>query len=409
MSCIIGGNVLNNNLCILPWIHLHAFANGDVYPCCMADYNYKLGNSRDQTFTDIWNSDGMKELRVSMINNQKHSACNKCYNIENSGGTSMRQNMNTQFSHKFTNVNTTHPDGTVDKVDMAYMDIRFSNICNFKCRSCGPTFSSMWKDEWEQLYTGGTWPRITRVKNTLEEVWEDIESWIDTVESIYFAGGEPLIMDEHYKILEYLIANNRTDINISYNTNMSTLAYKKYNLIDIWQNFKNVRIDASLDGYGKHAEYIRAGTDWNQIEKNIEHIKLHCPNIVLSISCTVSIYNAFHCIDFIKYCIDKKFVDYGDMININLVQFPELLNTQVLPIHLKNQVVEKVNKYIQDDIPEYKTSILKNNLKMYQKFLLDQNIDKFDEFVGWTKKLDGIRNENVIDILPEIKDLIEDR
>ena len=76
MSCIIGGNVLNNNLCILPWIHLHAFANGDVYPCCMADYNYKLGNSKDQTFTDIWNSDGMKELRVSMINNQKHSACN---------------------------------------------------------------------------------------------------------------------------------------------------------------------------------------------------------------------------------------------------------------------------------------------------------------------------------------------
>jgi len=406
---MIGGNVLSNNLCILPWIHLHAFANGDVYPCCMADYNFKLGNSRNQTFTEIWNSQRMKELRVSMINDQQHSACDKCYNIENSGGTSMRQNMNTQFSHKFTNVDTTHPDGTVDKVDMTYMDIRFSNICNFKCRSCGPTFSSQWKDEWEQLYTGGTWPRVTRVKNTLAEVWEDIETWIDTVEQIYFAGGEPLIMDEHYKILEYLIANNKTDIGISYNTNMSTLVYKKHNVIDLWKHFKNIRIDASLDGYGKHAEYIRAGTDWNQVEKNIEYVRSNCVNITFSISCTVSVYNAFHITDFFKYCIDKKFVDYPDNITINIVQFPELLNTQVLPMHLKNQVIEKVNKYIHNDMPTYKSSVLKNNLDMYKNYLLERNINKFDEFIGWTAKLDGIRNENVDNILPEIKALTDDR
>jgi len=406
---MIGGNVLSNNLCILPWIHLHAFANGDVYPCCMADYNFKLGNSRNQTFTEIWNSQRMKELRVSMINDQQHSACDKCYNIENSGGTSMRQNMNTQFSHKFTNVDTTHPDGTVDKVDMTYMDIRFSNICNFKCRSCGPTFSSQWKDEWEQLYTGGTWPRVTRVKNTLAEVWEDIETWIDTVEQIYFAGGEPLIMDEHYKILEYLIANNKTDIGISYNTNMSTLVYKKHNVIDLWKHFKNIRIDASLDGYGKHAEYIRAGTDWNQVEKNIEYVRSNCVNITFSISCTVSVYNAFHITDFFKYCIDKKFVNYPDNITINIVQFPELLNTQVLPMHLKNQVIEKVNKYIHNDMPTYKSSVLKNNLDMYKNYLFERNINKFDEFIGWTAKLDGIRNENVDNILPEIKALTDDR
>ena len=406
---MIGGNVLSNNFCILPWIHLHAFANGDVYPCCMADYNFKLGNSRNQTFTEIWNSQRMKELRVSMINDQQHGACNKCYNIENSGGTSMRQNMNAQFSHKFTNVDTTHPDGTVDKVDMTYMDIRFSNICNFKCRSCGPTFSSQWKDEWEQLYTGGTWPRVTRVKNTLAEVWEDIETWIDTVEQIYFAGGEPLIMDEHYKILEYLIANNKTDIGISYNTNMSTLVYKNHNVIDLWKHFKHIRIDASLDGYGKHAEYIRAGTDWNQVEKNIEYIRLNCVNITFSISCTVSVYNSFHITDFFKYCIDKKFVDYPDDIAINIVQFPELLNTQVLPMNLKNQVIEKVNKYIHNDMPTYKSSILKNNLDMYKNYLLERNINKFDEFIGWTAKLDGIRNENVDNILPEIKALTDDR
>lgn len=406
---MIGGNVLSNNFCILPWIHLHAFANGDVYPCCMADYNFKLGNSRNQTFTEIWNSERMKELRVSMINDQQHSACNKCHNIENSGGTSMRQNMNTQFSHKFTNVDTTHSDGTVDKVDMAYMDIRFSNICNFKCRSCGPTFSSQWKDEWEQLYTGGTWPRITRVKNTLVEVWEDIETWIDSVEQIYFAGGEPLIMDEHYKILEYLISNNKTDIGISYNTNMSTLVYKNHNVIDLWKHFKHIRIDASLDGYGKHAEYIRAGTDWNQVEKNIQYIRSNCLNITFSISCTVSVYNAFHITDFFKYCIDKKFVDYPDNISINIVQFPELLNTQVLPMHLKNQVIEKVNKYIHNDLPTYKSAELKNNLDMYKNYLLECNIDKFDEFIGWTAKLDGIRNENVNNILPEIKEVIDDR
>tara|TARA_Y100000389_G_C17255971_1_gene410530 strand:- start:410 stop:781 length:372 start_codon:yes stop_codon:yes gene_type:complete len=123
----------------------------------------------------------------------------------------------------------------------------------------------------------------------------------------------------------------------------------------------------------------------------------------------VSVYNAFHITDFFKYCIDKKFVDYPDNIAINIVQFPELLNTQVLPMHLKNQVIEKVNKYIHNDMPTYKSSVLKNNLDMYKNYLLERNINKFDEFIGWTAKLDGIRNENVDNILPEIKALTDDR
>jgi len=393
---------MKDNMCILPWIHLHAFANGKVYPCCLASYDYSVGNSRESSFTEIWNSERMKELRLTMLANKKHAACNKCFETERFGSTSMRQHMNKSFSHKFLNIDSTLPDGTVEQVDMSYMDIRFSNICNFKCRSCGPDFSSMWKDEWEQM-NEGSWPRITRVKNTIEEIWDDIETWIDTVEKIYFAGGEPLIMDEHYRILEYLIENNKTDIELSYNSNLSKLVYKQHNVIDLWKHFKSVRVEASLDGYGKHAEYIRRGTVWKDIENNIEHLRATSPEVDFKINCTVSAYNALHCIDFFQYCIDKKWVTKNDFF-INIVQFPEHLRAQVLPDSVLQIALQKVDKYIRDyNITD--THFIQ--LEAYKKFLLDKKVDKFNYFVSWSRKLDEIRSESLNDILPELEEFYE--
>ncbi len=393
---------MKDNMCILPWIHLHAFANGKVYPCCLASYDYSVGDSRESSFAEIWNSERMKELRLTMLQDKKHSACNKCFETERFGSTSMRQHMNNSFKHKFSNIDSTLPDGTVEKVDMSYMDIRFSNICNFKCRSCGPDFSSMWKDEWEQMHQG-SWPRITRVKNTIEEIWDDIETWIDTVEKIYFAGGEPLIMDEHYRILQYLIDNNKTDIELSYNSNLSKLVYKHHNVIDLWKNFKHVRVEASLDGYGKHAEYIRRGTVWQDIENNIEHLRSTSPEVDFKISCTVSAYNALHCIDFFQYCIDKKWVTKHDFF-INIVQFPEHLRAQVLPDSVLQIALQKVDKYIRD----YNiTDAHLTQLEAYKKFLSDKKVDKFDYFVSWSRKLDEIRSESLNDILPELEEFYE--
>ena len=215
---------MNKTFCILPWIHLHIWPNGITYPCCLTTNDYVLGNTNSSSFIELWNSSRMKELRQNIIAGKPTTGCSRCYEHEIQGYKSLRQNMNKDFQHLFSRTKLTKEDGTVDNIYMAYMDIRFSNICNFKCRTCGPELSSFWVDDAISL---GRCPqdqlKLLKIKNTLDELWQDMEEWIDTVERIYFAGGEPLIMDEHYKILEYLINIGKTNIIIYYNTNFSNL------------------------------------------------------------------------------------------------------------------------------------------------------------------------------------------
>ena len=287
------------HFCVLPWIHMHVWANGNTYPCCLSTYEYKVGNTNEKSFKELWNSEKMCAMRKNMLDDKPTEGCKKCYNIEENDGVSMRMNTNKSFSHHIKRKELTNRDGSVDDVFMSYMDIRFSNICNFKCRSCGPEFSSLWYDD---AIAQGRWSskesKIFRVKDTITELWDDMNQWIDTVEQIYFAGGEPLIMDEHYKILEYLIEIGRTDIDISYNTNLSKLKYKSKDVIELWKQFEHVTVGASLDDSGDRAELIRSGTKWKDIVNNRKRILKEVPHVKFSLTPTVSVFNVQHCIDF---------------------------------------------------------------------------------------------------------------
>ena len=88
------------------------------------------------------------------------------------------------------------------------------------------------------------------------DIIEWIDSKIDDVKYIHFAGGEPLIMDEHYYILQKLIEKDRTDVKIKYNTNLLKLRFKQHDLLDMWSNFNDIQVSASIDDIDARAEYI---------------------------------------------------------------------------------------------------------------------------------------------------------
>ena len=314
------------HFCVLPWIHMHVWANGNTYPCCLSTYEYKVGNTNEKSFKELWNSEKMCDMRKNMLDDKPTEGCKKCYDIEENNGVSMRMNTNKSFSHHIERKELTNRDGSVDDVFMSYMDIRFSNICNFKCRSCGPEFSSLWYDD---AIAQGRWSskesKIFRVKDTITELWDDMNQWIDTVEQIYFAGGEPLIMDEHYKILEHLIEIGRTDINISYNTNLSKLKYKSKDVIELWKKFEHVTVGASLDDSGARAELMRSGTKWKDIISNRKRILEEAPHVKFSLTPTVSVFNVQHCIDFFDEWIYNGLVD-TQLIEINTLVHPDYLS-----------------------------------------------------------------------------------
>jgi len=175
----------SKTVCILPWIHMYANADGNVLPCCIGDYKTPLGNTGNTPIKEIWNNSEYKKLRLQMLNNEQPSVCRQCWKHEEVGNESSRIHMNTKFAKFMPIVNETNDDGSLDEMKLRYMDIRWSNICNFKCRTCSATYSSSWAQEDGKdnifIFAGG--------KNN-DSLYEQFKEHYKDIEFFYFAGGE---------------------------------------------------------------------------------------------------------------------------------------------------------------------------------------------------------------------------
>ena len=295
--------------CMIPWIHMHAFPDGRAYPCCLGDDRHPIGNFKQDSLADVWNQEAYKIMRTNMLTETSCKECTKCYEQESNGFVSMRNSTNKNFGHHIKLVDQTLADGTMPEFKLRYYDIRFSNLCNFTCRTCGGWFSSSWYTEEEELYGKRNYPKIMFAGRTELDMWEQLEPHIPYLEQVYFAGGEPMMMEEHYRILKELVRREMFDVKLIYNTNFSRLNLKDDNVLDYWRLFKNVSVGASLDGMGSRAEYIRKGTKWDQIERNREQMLEVCPDTDFYVSATVSLYNAHHVSDFHRAWALKGYIN----------------------------------------------------------------------------------------------------
>jgi organic radical activating enzyme len=231
----------------------------------------QVGNCKTNTMTEIWNSPEQKQLRQDMLTETKNDACGRCYEQEESGFFSGRQSANKHHGHHIHRTQNTEEDGQFNDFEMTYWDIRFSNLCNLSCRSCGHIFSSSWYKDQVQL-AGPEWEKNNSVLNYAgrfkTDMMEQLMEHLDHVEQIYFAGGEPLMMDEHYVILEELERRGRFDVRLIYNSNFTQVKLKDRMVFDYWKKFDSVAVGASLDAMGPRAEYIRKGTKWQTVEDN---------------------------------------------------------------------------------------------------------------------------------------------
>jgi organic radical activating enzyme len=284
----------SKTFCMLPWVHMHAYPDGRVYPCCLAEYWEPLGDLRKNKMIEVWNQDPYKTIRTNMLNDQSCKECTKCYEQEKNGFFSMRNDSNRNYGHLINEINQTEADGTHPEFKIRYWDVRFSNLCNFSCRSCGPIFSSNWYNDHVKLYNtkpdvlGREMARVEYTAGDEDSMLEQMLPHIPYLEQVYFAGGEPLIMKEHYFMLEKLIEHGKSDVRIQYNTNFSELAFKDKHVFNYWKHFKNISVGASLDASGERAELMRKGTDWEQAINNRRRMIEEVPHVDFYVAATIS-------------------------------------------------------------------------------------------------------------------------
>jgi MoaA/NifB/PqqE/SkfB family radical SAM enzyme len=395
----------SKTFCIYPWIHMHAWPTGQAYPCCHAKQHPVYGNARTQTLKEIWNADPMKKLRVNMLNETASETCAKCYEQEDAGFFSGRQSANKHHGHHIHKVHQTQEDGTYDEFAMSYWDIRFSNLCNLKCRSCGHIFSSQWYQDQAKL-AGGDWKERNTVLNIAgrnpTDMWEQLIPHLDYVEQIYFAGGEPLLMDEHYQILDELDRRGRYDVRLIYNTNFTHTELKDKSVFEYWKKFHSVAVGASLDAMGPRGEYIRKGTEWDVVEANRREMLEVCPRVDFYISPTLSIMNALHLPDFHRDWVEKGLLNPQDL-NVNILQDPYHYRIDIAPMEYKQRIKAKFEAHLEWLRPLDHLNRATVGFESAINFMMStDNTQLIDTFWRKTYELDNIRNENVLDIIPEL-------
>lgn len=375
-------------------MHLATNASGNLRVCCnsvpgknfiLRDDTKKPYKITDKDFLDFWHSDTLKKIRQEFLNNERPAMCERCFREEDIGLRSARMAWNQKYMFDFEETDT-------PSLKIKYIDIRLGNLCNLKCRMCNPYSSNQWTEEWTLLNPTFNLEEKSRLESmdwpNDDMVAENILKIAPFIEEIYLTGGEPTLALSQYRLFDKLIELGiAKNIILKYNTNCTNLPKK---LVDYWQHFKKIRINASVDAYGDLNRYIRYPTGWSLVEKNLlkfcdlENQK----NIDLQIHCTVQIYNILQLNNLFDFLEKNNIKD----IYLNILNHPEYLNIRTLPESLKNLAAKRLQPY--NHINKVKGTI--------DYMMAEDWNSKYDEFLNYTKILDQSRDEYIGNLVPEL-------
>lgn len=289
----------NNSFCVAPWIHHYRSPTGKVGLCCVAK---PYDSIETNSFDELRNSEPFKNARFQMMNGKLPDECSICN--ESNTNRYYKDDLNAAFPQVFEAIlKQTSADGETT-VQPLYLDYRF-NECNLTCQTCNPDYSSSWLKEIQAKDKNFPSPILYRPEDKV-----DYHQFIKKYnwERIYFAGGEPLMQKDHADVLQILASKtNASKIEIYYNTNLSfNINYiKKIN--SLLSPFKHVGVLVSVDSFGKFNNLIRSGSDFDQVDKNIDYLRENLnPNTVLTIDLTITSLLFYNLIDFSNWVLEKK-------------------------------------------------------------------------------------------------------
>jgi sulfatase maturation enzyme AslB (radical SAM superfamily) len=377
---------------------------------------------KDQFVKDAWNSQDMKDIRLSMINGEKVAGCSTCYLQEESGRTSNREHANSEWKWRLGEENLSEIINNSEinfghvNTDIVYLDLRLGNLCNLKCRMCNPWNSSQilkehieldQKDEeYSKLFkkTFGKFPiELAKELEWFESdvLWDQVISLIPNLKKVYMTGGEPTLIDHNFKFMQECIDQERQDIVLFFNTNCTNINKKFLSLVE---QFKEININASLDGTDIVNDYIRAPSKWEQISSNIEKLA-QLPNVKLGVTPTVQVYNVFNLVSILEWVdeLNQKynkdiFVDF--LINVH----PYHLSVTVLPDEVRTQARIDLENYRDTRMPKSIHSMTLNSIEgiigLLKKESPPDHQEQLLNLKIHTKSLDAERSQdiNLVDI-----------
>ena len=432
---------MSKTFCPLPWIHLASRPNGDVRLCCTANASgadsvdtKEVGlvtskgfvtNLQRNTIEEVWNSDYMRSVRLKMLAGEVPASCTKCFEEESKGIVSKRQWETVVWKDRLdldSIVAKTQPDGSLP-VEIPYFDLRLGNLCQLKCVMCSPHDSSSWIKDWKAQYPKYKSIELKRDqdwKNIFDYTWykdgaflESLRSQASNIKELYFAGGEPLLIPEHYKILEFMVeTGNAKNCVLRYNSNGLELPEK---LFDLWNHFKQVKFNFSIDAVGDKNDYIRYPSQWANVVNNLYRLDTTPDNVIVNIACAVQLLNVMYVPDLVNWKKSQKFKKINlpphgaGLVGTHLVYLPSYLNVRVLPKHLKKEVVRRIDSFCNENSNNQEFISNPYGLKRWQGLVHYMNSEDWSDKIPilneYLSVCDQTRGLNRSTIFSELKDI----
>jgi MoaA/NifB/PqqE/SkfB family radical SAM enzyme len=410
-----------------PFTGLATREDGAICACCRS---HPVGFIDKQSLEEIWNNDTMRRIRQQVLHSQRPPECEPCFSLEDQGVESLRErhisgvipeariNLYPTAISKLNNIDYTMP------FEIPTMELKLNNLCNLKCRMCHPMDSTSW-DDWSEVKDfykkeGNIMYAIVEEhglerKPLLDKFqddprwWASLEKLLPYFRRVEFAGGEPLMDPQHYRILDMLEPYG-SQIEIKYATNLSMLGKGGRTVWEYWPKFKSVAVNVSIDGIGDSYEYVRGNASWIKLIANIKRIQT-IPNISRIVGAvTVQVSNVLVLDKIIEYFLD----DLGIIFHTHRVSYPELLSVQVLPKDLKLLAVRRLIR-IERRLPEFKMIKKHPELLAYTTKQIQDNInfilakdhsDRWTDCVEFNGRLDVTRSQSFTDVTPEFKSYV---
>jgi MoaA/NifB/PqqE/SkfB family radical SAM enzyme len=394
----------SKTFCILPWISQYTTPDNRVNPCCR--FLGSLGDAGTHSLEEIWNNSKTRQLRLDMLEEKPVDDCNTCYIKEGvyKDDTVFRASYNRDFIEHFKKVTNTNSDGSLDQFELKQLNYKPNNLCNLQCRMCSSSYSSsLYQVERAigKTVIGGA------LKKSNPTLLEQYTKHIDHLQQIIFEGGEPLMMKETYDFVELLDKHKRHDIQLQYITNMTHTGLGKRNALDLWRNFTNIIIYASLDAEHDRGLYLRPGSyKWNQIVNFRRQMIEQRPDIFFCVQSTLTLLNALHMPDFHRHWVEQGLVDAEHWI-VNTLTNKQYLKVTTAPEYLKDQIRKKYRKHLEwlRPIDPYGKST-----SGYISILhaLDVN-DQFDPQLFWKEieLRDRYHSVKLLNTFPELSGLLQ--
>ena len=391
-------NLSSKTFCPAPFVHMYVHKNEDIKICCVTTENKLASASTEIDLEKRWKSDYYKNIRQQFLNGEEPDICSKCFAIEKHNGISDRIYLNSIYQDILEpNIETGNQYNSPIE-----LDIRPGNLCNLKCRMCGPHSSSQLEKETLQhsnLFKGFH----SKIYNT-EGVFSEknlnfLLKNVDKGKQIKFLGGEPTIMPEVSDILDKLIATDNTNVRIHITTNCTNTTEQFMNKL---KQFRHLSFNYSIDGTNKVVEYIRHPVKFDIIEKNIRLYK----NIAEddNISFVFQAYNLFNLYDTIKWA-----ADIGIRVRTELLESPDWCSILHIPKEIRDKELYKTKELMLNE--EYSEWITDPNniiLSTIDRILTDDRELDTWEFAKVTKFFDKIRKQHIKDYIPEIWEIIKE-